>query len=337
MIYWHNLRRNRHRFAVPFDLPAAHAAQFRRLKMNAKALIDSLFAGYEETAALVDFKEELLSNLNAKIESLIQKGMDESAAFEKASAELGDVSALADDLSLKKRKEVFEEVYMDRARYMSVPRVALYVVFGFLALFGVIVGAISYFSIRGDLEMDFNLSASFGAMMPFITSAIAGFTFLGLTQETAAAYPMSKKRAAWYTLAAGLIAFGITTMPVTYFTTRFAATSFEILTTIAILIPFVLPGGGLLAFLVLTEKDRLKPWAKKFRAGAVEREMQMWNDPAIATRFGMFSGAIWIFAVGLFFLLGFTIGFKFAWLVFVFAVAVQLLVQGLMSGQEAKK
>jgi hypothetical protein len=66
-------------------------------------------------------------------------------------------------------------------------------------------------------------------------------------------------------------------------------------------------------------------------AGAVKREMEIWNNPAAAARFGLFSGAIWIFAIGLFILLGFLIGFKFSWLVFVFAVAIQLLVQGLMS------
>jgi len=45
----------------------------------------------------------------------------------------------------------------------------------------------------------------------------------------------------------------------------------------------------------------------------------------------LFSGAIWICAIGLFVLLGFIIGFKFSWLVFVFAIAFQLLVQGFMS------
>jgi hypothetical protein len=58
--------------------------------------------------------------------------------------------------------------------------------------------------------------------------------------------------------------------------------------------------------------------------------MEIWNDPAMAARFGMFSGAIWIFAFGFFFLLGFLISFKFSWLVFIFATAVQLLVQGVM-------
>jgi hypothetical protein len=299
--------------------------------MNAKELVDSLFAGYEETAALTDFKEELLANLNAKVETLVKKGMDESAAFEKAGAELGDISALADELSLKKRKEVFEEAYMDIRRYMTAPRVAGYVVFGVLAFFGIITGFITYFATLGEMEGPLNMTSSFGAVMPFIVAAAAGFTYLGLTQETAAAYPLGKKRAAWYTLAAGLITFGIAAMPITYFGSKFANSSFEVMTAIAVLIPFVLPGGGLLAFLVLTEKNRLKPWAKEMAAGAVKREMEMWNDPATAARFGLFSGAIWIFAIGLFILLGFLIGFKFSWLVFVFAVAIELLVQGAMS------
>jgi hypothetical protein len=104
-----------------------------------------------------------------------------------------------------------------------------------------------------------------------------------------------------------------------------------IVPVISVIIPFILPGAGLLTFLVLTEKDRLKPWAKNFREKTVAREMAMWNDPAVVTRFGLFSGAIWMFAVGLFVLLGFLIGFKFSWLIFIFATAFQLLVQDVMS------
>jgi len=311
--------------------------------MEAKQFVDSLFKGYEETAALTDFKEELLGNLNAKIEDLVKKGMEPEAAFAKASAELGDVSALADELSLKKRTEVFEEAYMDISRYMSAGRVAGYVVFGVLALFGIIVAFITLFAVKG-VDIGFNgpvdLTAFFGAMMPFLVAAIAGFTFLGVTQETASMYPVSKKRATWYAVATGLIAFGLFTMPIVYFSVRIAdnivpeITSYNLevlVPVIGMLIPFVLPGIGILVFLVLTEKDRLKPWAKDFRDKTVAREMAMWNDPATAARFGMFSGAIWIFAIGLFLLLGFLIGFKFSWLVFIFAVAFQLLIQGVMS------
>ena len=315
--------------------------------MNAKEFVDSLFNGYEQTEALADFNEELLANMNAKIENFIRKGMDTDAAFTKASAELGDVSSLADELSLRKRKEVFEEVYMDIKMYMPARRVAGYMVFGILAFFGIAVALITLFATRSIEFMSstsLDLTSFFGAMMPFLTVSVIGFTFLGVTQETASLLPVSKKRGAWYAAAAGLIAFGLFTMPIAYFSTRFANNivkdilDFDIpvknleslVPAIGVLIPFVLPGIGILIFLVLTEKDRLKPWAKNLHNKAVEGEMAIWNDPVKAVRFGMFSGAIWIFAVGIFIALGFLIGFKFSWPVFIFATAIQLLIQGRM-------
>ena len=314
--------------------------------MNAKEFVDSLFNGYEQTGALADFKEELLANLNAKIENFIRKGLDTDAAFAKASAELGDVSSLADELSLKKRKEVFEEVYMDIRMYMPARRVAGYVVFGLLAFFGITVALITLFTTRSIETLSgtsADLASFFGAMMPFLTAAAIGFTYLGVTQETASTFPVSRKRGAWYATAAGLICFGLLTMPITYFSTKFAMnfvndisdigvfkTNPETLAVVGVLIPFVLPGIGILVFLVLTEKDRLKPWAKNLHNKVVEGEMAIWNDPVKASRFGMFSGAIWIFAAGIFIVLGFLIGFKFSWPVFIFATAFQLLVQGRM-------
>jgi hypothetical protein len=320
--------------------------------MNAKELVDSLFKGYEETAALADFKEELLGNLNAEIDNFVKKGMNEEEAFAKASAELGDVSALADELSKKKRKEVFEEAYMDMKKYMSTGRVAAYVVFGVVALLGIIIAIITLFATRSTgLNAHLDMTGFFGVIMPFLTIAVIGFTYLGITQELPSMYPVSKKRGAWYATAAGLIAFGLFTMPIVFFGTKFAGDIFataigepfeitvpfsgitignfeSIIPIVSLMIPFVLPGIGILVFLVLTEKDRLKPWAKDFHTKAVEQEMAIWQDPATATRFGMFSGAIWIFAIGLFILLGFLIGFRFSWLVFIFAVAFQLLMQG---------
>jgi hypothetical protein len=332
--------------------------------VNEKEFVDSLFEGYEETAALADFKEELLGNLNAKIESLIKKGMDSKAAFEKASAELGDVSVFADELSLKKRKEVFEEAYMDIKNYMTGGRVAAYVIFGVVALFGITVACITLFASRraGLIEnldeiafftangikipKNVDLTAFFGAMMPFLTAAVAGFTWLGVTQETTSTYPVNGKRGAWYAASASLIAFGLFTMPIVFFSSKIASSVVEglsgvatpdlnhlvtLVPVISLLIPFILPGVGILVYLVLTEKDRLKPWAKDFRDKAVKREMAMWNDSATAARFGMFSGAIWMFAIGIFVLLGFLIGFKFSWLIFIFATGIQLVMQGMMS------
>jgi hypothetical protein len=317
--------------------------------MKAKEFVNSLFEGYEETTTLSDFKEELLGNLNAKIENLVKKGMDMETAFAKASTELGDVSALANELSLKKRTEVFEEVYMDIKQYMNPKRVTAYVVFGALALFGITAAFITLFATKGNsfmAETSLYLTTFFATMLPFLTAAVAGFTFLGVTQETASDYPVSKKRGTWYAAAAGLITFGILTMPVVFFSVRMAHNNFHhiipvmnfetLVPVISLMIPFVLPGIGILVFLVLTEKNRQKPWAKDLHNKAMKEGMEMWNDPVTAGRFGMFSGAIWIFAIGLFIMLGFLIGFKFSWLVFVFAVAFQLMIQGFMFKSASK-
>jgi hypothetical protein len=144
-------------------------------------------------------------------------------------------------------------------------------------------------------------------------------------------YPFTKKRAIWYAVAAWALSFSLFLAPLTYF-----ATSGSLLLAVATLIPFFLPSVGLLAFLVLTEQNHLKPWAQAHYSETVKKEHEMWKDPATASRFGMFSGAIWIFAFALFFTLGFVLpgGFGYSWLTFVFAVAVQLLVQGVMYKDE---
>jgi hypothetical protein len=246
------------------------------------------------------------------------------------------------------------------------------VIFSVLTLFGIAVAFIVLFSFQG-LEkwnnLPINLVSFFGMLLPFLTTAVIGFTFLGLTQETSAMYPLSVKRSAWYTGAAGVMAFGLFVMPVIYFSVtlglniaeygagelnerflknwtdfRFddvgelGVAIFQPISVIAAvvgpLINFVLPGVGLLAFLILTEKDRRKPWAKDFTEKTIRQQMDMWTDPATASRFGMFSGAIWILAAGLFVLLGFLISFKYSWLVFIFAVGIQLLMMGSMHKQK---
>jgi len=296
--------------------------------MKAQEFVKSLFKDYEETPALRDFMEEIQSNLEDRTASLVKKGLSEDEAFAKASAELGDVGALADEMSLKRRQEVYEDAYLGIQRYMNPSRVAAYVVFGSLLVFGVISALVVYFSHFALMK---NLMMTTATLLPFFVASVAGFTFLGLTQETAAVYPMPKKRAAWYSLAAGLISFGLILFPLVYFTVSREPFSFVekwgLVPALASEIPFLIPGIGLLVYLCLTEKPRLKPWAMQNAAGYAA---YLNCDPANMIRFGLFSGAIWIFAIGVFVALGFIIGFKFSWLVFVFATAGQLLAQALL-------
>jgi hypothetical protein len=299
--------------------------------MDTKAFVHKLFSEYEETPALRDFKEELLSNLEARITSLSAKGMDPQAAFEKVTGELGDISILADQISLRKKQEIIQDAYMGIKTYLKPGRVALYVTAGVWAVFGIVIALVVYFTgeeqsaLEAFWEPNKNMVGALGVLLAFIPLAAAGFTFLGITQETAWRYPLSKKRGAWYALAAAVLSFGLIISPLTWF-----ATDRSLMEAVATLVPFFIPGLALLIFLPLTEKDTRKPWARARYEKEAKASMEVWSDPLAAARFGMISGAIWISAVGFFILLGLLLGFRFSWLIFVFATAVQLAAQSLM-------
>ena len=327
--------------------------------MNAHDYVKSLFRDYEETEALRDFMEEIQSNLEERTASLLKKGLTEEEAFSRASSELGDIGAIADEMSLKRRQEVYKDAYLGMQQYMTPRRVASYVIFGVVLIFGLIISLITFLSVKKVLPV-MVWTTSLGSLLPFFVTSVAGFTFLGLTQETAALYPVSRKRAAWYTVAASLISFGLILFPISYFAVSEGgelasslldwepisappldfepvsgmvlsslSSNWQLVPALGVLIPFLIPGIGILVYLCLTEKSRLKPWAKDHYK-EMYTNPEFWQDPAQAARFGLFSGAIWIFAVGLFIALGITIGFKFSWLVFIFAVALQLLIQAVL-------
>jgi hypothetical protein len=299
--------------------------------MNANEFVDQLFSEYEETAELRDFKEELLSNLEARIASLAAKGLEAGAAFEKAAAELGDISALADQISLRKKQEVIQDAYMGMKAYLKPGRVAWYVIAGAGAVLGAVISLVVYFTgedqsaLEAFWEPNKKIVAALGVLLAFIPPAAAVLTFLGITQETAARRPLSGKRGAWYALGAAVLAFGIIMFPLTYF-----STDRGLMEATATLIPFFIPGLALLIFLPLTETDTRKPWVKAQYEKEARASRELWSDPAASARFGMAAGAIWIGALGLFILIGFLAGFHRSWLVFIFAVAVQLAVQSVM-------
>jgi hypothetical protein len=293
--------------------------------MNIKQYIDSLFSGYEETNALADFKEELESNLNDRINSLRKKGLSEREAYDKAIAELGDVSALADELSLKKKQQVFSDMYMKTRSYIKPWRMALYVLCGTVLGFGVITGITAWLFSK-------EVQAFLGTLLFFGEASILGFVFLGLTQETAVREAMPWKRAFWYVGASGVFLFGVVVFIMTYF-----ADGAGLPPAIASLIPFALPGLAIGVFLVLTEKDRSKSWVVELRKKALEQEMNRFASPAQQERFGFISGALWIGAIAAFILLTITVGIKFSWLAFAVALIGQMLVLSAFSKRNEQK
>lgn len=296
--------------------------------MNTRKYVESLFSGYEQTDTLTDFKEELESNLNDRIDSLEKKGLNEQEAYDKATAELGDVSALADDLNLKRKQQVLSEMYMKTRNYIKPRRMAFYVLCGSVLGFVIVTGIIVWLFSK-------DIRPFFGPLLFFGEVSVLGLIFLGLTQETGRHEGLSWKRTLWYVGAVGIFLLGILLFVMTYFVEGAGLPH-----AVMVLISFALPGLALNVFLILTEKDRSKPWVTKLRRNALEREMQRFESPAEEERFGIISGALWIGAIAVFAVL-LIVGILrlawlavFSWLVLVAAVIIQMLVLSTFSKQK---
>lgn len=294
------------------------------MSTDVKNYVDGLFKDYEHTSALQEFKEEIISNLYVRIEDLENNGVNKKEAFTKAVSELGDVTSIADELSRQKRNEIINKMYVHQKTKVGLKHAIGYVVAGSLLLFGILVGFIGYFS-HGVI------SYSISSMMLFLVLSGTGFTFLGLTQETASNYPMSWKRALVYAVAVGATLFGLTTSAMLYFLDYTGMN-----TALGTLIPFVLPGLGVLVFLLLTEKKRHKPWVIEEREMTMERYAKVYRDPIRKEQRGMLSGALWMMAFALFLLIGFLAGWKYAMIVILFAIAAEILIEYWMQAQLKK-
>lgn len=277
--------------------------------------VDGLFRGYENTSPLQEFKEEIMSNLYERIADLEQNGFNYEDAFTKAVSELGDITSIADDLSRQKRNEVINQMYVHRKTDVGLKHAIGYVIAGSVFVFGIVVALMAYFSTGV-------VSTGISSIMPFLVMSGSGFTFLGLTQETASNYAMNWKRAFIYAIVVGVILFGLATSAMLYFMEYTGMNA-----VLGTLIPFVLPGIGVLVLLLLTERNRHKPWVIEARTLAIERNAKVYNDPHRAEQRGLLSGALWVVTFALFLLIGFTVGWKYAIIVILFAVAAEILIE----------
>jgi hypothetical protein len=297
-----------------------------------RALAD-IFRDYEETAGLRDLKDEIAANLSESIRSMAVGGMSGEAALKRALDKLGDITEVADRVSRQKRQEIIggafvRPVPLDRAHIIAYPAA------GLVLAFGIVICAIVYFSA--------GLMPAIADLMPFAVISLCAFVFLALTRETRARYPMTRKRGLLYAAASALILFGIFTGAVVFFTQNtvtpeelaarqevpdaaLVLENINIISALGSLIPFVLPGAAVLALLMLSEKDRKKPWVHRME----EEQSQVYD-----ARFGLVAGALWIFAAALFCILTAVIGIRYSWISFVIAAAAQLLI---MSGFTKKK
>ncbi|GAA0319398.1 permease prefix domain 1-containing protein [Oceanobacillus oncorhynchi subsp. oncorhynchi] len=284
--------------------------------MMIKKYVDDLFQGYGPTPELEDFKEEIVMNLKDRVQDLEKEGKSSDEAFAEAVAELGDITAIADDLSREKRKEIIGKMYIDTKPKLSAGYAIGYILSVGVLLFGIITAMITYFSTENHLFI------AISSFLPFVVPAGAALTYLGLTTETAAKYPMNWKRALIYALAVGVILFGISISSSQYFMENSDPAA-----TLGVLIPFVLPGILIIAFLVLTEKKRFKPWLMQEHERYHEAYAGYYRDTEEITKRGMLSGALWIGMLGVFLIIWILTNIFYALPVFLFAIVGELLIE----------
>lgn len=283
-----------------------------------KRYVDNLFADIADSKQLRELKEEVGVNLAEKISDAINRGSSEEEAFKQAIAELGDISELAE--SMRKAANTRFEDSMFNPPPMDKKHVFGYVIASGVLLFGLLVAGMEQLR-TGQLFY------TISALLPFLITASAAFIYLALTQETRQYYAMNYKRALAYSLATALLLFGIMTAGIVYYNGN------EPYQALAVFIPFVLPAVVAFIYLGLTEKSRRKVdevWAREWMEKWTAEWTNNYNARNTMVRGGI-SGAIWLFSIAIFLLVGLNGGWKYSWIVFIFACGLEALIEAIFA------
>ena len=293
--------------------------------MKEKVYVDRLFADYEDTLEIRDFKEEIAGNLKERIKELLTKGISEEKAFDQATAELGDITAIADEVGKKKRNEAISQMYMKAKVPLTKKTAAGLTVASGLFLLSVGLVLITFFGKMSDAWLYYTSAV-------VLSVACSLYVYFGLTQETAAHYPMVSRRALAYGFVCliGFLGAGLAVV-------SFLFNGVEMSAALGIKMALILPAICALIFLLTTETKRHKPWLKAMVEREIENSMRYHMDmvdPVKAARFGVASGGLWILAIAVFITLGFVISWQYSWLVFLFTLAIQVFMTATIFGKE---
>ena len=284
------------------------------MNMKEKIFVDKMFAEYENTQEIIDFKEEITINLQERIKEFMSKGMNEDEAFEKATAELGDITQIADNIGKQRKHEAISQMYM-----ATRPPIKKWQAFGFS-----ICGVLTFLALIISVLIFVYYDSQDMFFAPLLILPVTGgmFIFLGLTMETRANYAMDKGRAFTYGAITVIILCSIWS-----FCNKFFSDVDLLFTSIIFELIILTPALIMLPYMILTEKNRKKPWVLK--------EMEHWQefykvDPKNAIKFGLISGAVGFSAVILFIVLGVLIGFQYSWIVFIILMPLEMILTAIL-------
>lgn len=276
-------------------------------------LLDEAFAGVTMTPEVQDLKEEVRANLLARVAELEAAGHAPDTAARRAIDELGDVHDLLGDADDGARATSSGTAHTDYARHKVRPKpgfVVRAVVWSLMAVVGIALGVLGA---TGALPLPVGLEI---ALLGIAAGGIALLVGDSLSQETTTNHPVPRSRAAGYSLASFLGAWGLGLG---------ALVALAALPTWTVVLAAlgVIAGIILFAFLGATQTNRHKAWLRQVQRDTPANRFE--TEPETAARFGIYTVVIWVVAFAVIVALGLTVGWWWSLLAFVGGFAAMLL------------
>jgi hypothetical protein len=287
--------------------------------------LDAIFADVPLTPEAQDLKEEIRGNLSARVAELEADGVAPATAADKAVAELGDIDELLGSVreSADKPQTTAEMYRAHRVR----PRPAF--VLRTIALGVVILGVALVVTFAATNILHWNIGVQTALAVGGIALPVGLIVADSLRQETAASYPLPRGRAAWYGASTALGVAGLAMGLV-------IADTPAKLWPLAVGVPLLVASGLMFTYLGVTQSNRRKAWVKKLEDRHLAAD-RFQNDPAAASRFGLYAGVIWMIAILVFLVMVLTVGSVQALLaIFVGVIATMILLARMQFGPNKK-
>ena len=287
---------------------------------NVHRILDQAFAGVEPTPEVQDLKEEMRANLVARVAELRAAGKAPDEAVRLAVDEVGDLRAVVAEIAASGAAadptHGLGGAWAAHERLVALHRVRPRP--GFVAavvvLAAMLATAVTLVVLAAAAVVA--MSTASAVLKAIAAALVAGaIVMVSLLQETTTHYPMPLGRAtAWGTAsAAGVLAIGLGTL--------FAGDTDRVgLLEAAILLAVAATAG--LVTLGVTQTNRTKDWVRDVAGTSPDRFSQ---DPAAAARFGLYTGVLWLGALGATVAVGLTAGWLWSWTPLLVALLVQML------------
>lgn len=283
--------------------------------VNLHRALDEAFAAAPPGPETQDLKEEVRGSLLARAGALESEGVPADQAARRALDELGDL------------REIVASVAdpdpgggaLGHAALVATHRVRPKPVFVVRVLLAAVLaaGAVVLVALVATGVLDWSVAA--GTACALVAAlGIGAIIADGLRQETTGSYPLPIGRALGFGVAgaAAVAALGLGGLFAADLDRAGLAVAAGVL-LVAAIVGFVLLG--------VTQTNRTKPWMRELgMPTAVDNRFS--REPAVAARYGIYSGALWLVAMIAFVALSITVGFAWSWLALVITLPVQLVV-----------